>query len=65
MGYCYLHEIGLEKSEKNKTMAKEWYEKAERRGSAPAMCNLGDIYYNEKKYDLAKEWYEKAVEKGN
>ena len=49
----------------DKTKAAEWYEKAARRGYAPAQCNLGFFYDRGVGVaeDAAKavEWYERAA----
>ena len=44
LGLCYEYGEGVAE---DKTKAAEWYEKAARRGYAPAQCNLGFFYDRE------------------
>ncbi|MBN9412871.1 MAG: tetratricopeptide repeat protein [Candidatus Paracaedimonas acanthamoebae] len=64
LSLCNQYADFLEQAQKLEE-AKEWYQKATEKGSAPAMSDLGWLLEKEGNFKEAKEWYQKAAEKGS
>ena len=62
LSLCNQYADFLEQAQKLEE-AKEWYQKATEKGSAPAMSDLGWLLEKEGKSKEAKEWYQKAINK--